>query len=85
MALVEERHPDYKFNLAEDPNQQGWDLHGVGPEGSAEIYVQVKTRVAGDASEVKNALQQSPDFVFALNARNSMMRFWSLTLTSLTE
>ena len=37
VALAEGRHPGYRFNLAESPNQQGWDLHGVGPEGSPDI------------------------------------------------
>ena len=67
VALAEERFSGYTFNLAENPNEQGWDLHGVGPEGSPDIYVQVKTRVADNASEVIDRMQESPDFVFALN------------------
>ena len=67
VPLAEEQRPGYKFNLAEDPNQEGWDLHGVGPEGSPDIYIQVKTRGVASASEVIERMEQSPNVQFALN------------------
>jgi len=66
---LEERYAGYKFDLASNPNQPIWDIRGVGPEGTEDIFVQVKFGSASYAREVIERMEDAPSNVtFAVSS-----------------
>ena len=66
-SILEERNPSYDFELAESPTQPGWDLMGTSPD-APDIFVQVKVGGQGYADEVVDAMQDHPNFDFAVSS-----------------
>ena len=60
---LEARYPGYDFKLAADPAQPVWDLHGVGLEGTEDIYIQVKMGGADYADDVSERMEAAPENV----------------------
>ena len=60
---LEDHYPGYAFSIATSPNQPVWDIQGIGPEGTEDIFVQVKMGSESYSSEVTEAIEQSPENV----------------------
>ncbi len=54
-------------NLASAPNQQGWDISAVDPEGQA-VLIQVKTGTSYSASDAEGLLEAEPSYLFVFGA-----------------
>ncbi len=66
-SILEERNPSYDFELAGNPTQPGWDIRGTSPDGP-DIFVQVKVGDQGYSYEVVDAMQDHPNFDFAVSS-----------------
>ncbi len=66
-SALEERYPGYDFQLASDPTQPGWDLQGESPDGP-DIFYQVKFGNERYADDVVDAMQEHPNFGFAVSS-----------------
>ena len=64
---LENQFPGYDFELAADPTQGIWDLHGIPDGAGEEIFVQVKMNVASNAGEIIERMENAPDVLFAVN------------------
>lgn len=64
---LEQEFPDYTFALAASPNQPGWDISVLGPDG-ADAFVQVKVGGADYAGDVLTRMQADPDVLFAASS-----------------
>ena len=66
---LEEMHPGYKFEIPANPNQPVYDLIGRGPEGTEDIFVQVKAGGLGYAGDVMERMEEAPGHVqFAVSS-----------------
>ena len=66
---LEEMHPGYKFEIPSNPNQPVYDLIGRGPEGSEDVFVQVKAGGIGYAGDVMERMEEAPEHVqFAVSS-----------------
>ena len=61
---LEELHPGYKFEIPANPNQPVYDLIGRGPEGTEDVFVQVKAGGLGYAGDVMQRMEEAPDDVY---------------------
>ncbi len=53
------------INLATAPNQEGWDINAIDPDGQ-DVLVQVKTGTSYSASDIQGLIEEAPDNFFAL-------------------
>lgn len=65
---LEKEFPGYRFEIAQKANQPVWDIQGIAPAGAEDIFVQVKAGSAGDAGEVAERMQESPETLFAVSS-----------------
>ena len=61
---LEDHYPSYVFSIAKSPNQPVWDIQGIGPEGTEDIFVQVKMGGESYSSEVIGAIENSPENIY---------------------
>ena len=66
--ILEDRFSGFNFEIAQDLNQQVWDLRGISSDGTEEILVQVKMGGEGYASDVLSRMQDDPDVLFAVSS-----------------
>ena len=78
VPVLEERYSGYNFELAPDPTQPVWDLHGRGPEGTDDIYIQVKTGGADYADDVIGRMEAAPENVLFAVSRDIHERIGQL-------
>ena len=57
----------YHLELAEDPLQKGWDLHGPNPDGE---YVQIQVKVGDSEAQINRTIDamQETDYPFAVGS-----------------
>ena len=61
---LEERFPGYSFEVAQNPNQEVWDVIGKGPEGTGDVFVQVKAGGLDYARDVMQRMEEAPEHVY---------------------
>jgi hypothetical protein len=61
---LEDHYPGYAFNIASNPNQPVWDVQGIGPEETEDIFIQVKMGGESYTSEVVEAMEDAPGNVY---------------------
>ncbi|CAN0505091.1 unnamed protein product, partial [Phaeothamnion confervicola] len=63
--ILHDRFPGFNFELAADPTNPVWDLHGISADGS-ELFVQVKLGAASYVSDITHRMLEDPDTHFAV-------------------
>lgn len=63
--ILPNRFPGFNFELAADPTNPVWDLHGIAADGS-ELFVQVKLGSASYVSDITHRMLENPDTHFAV-------------------
>ncbi len=61
---LEERFPGYSFEVAQNPNQEVWDVIGKGHEGTGDVFVQVKAGGLDYARDVMQRMEEAPEHVY---------------------
>ncbi len=61
---LEERFPGYNFEVAQNPNQEVWDVIGKGPEGAEDVLVQVKVGELDYTRDVIQSMEEAPEHVY---------------------
>lgn len=65
--MLEHHYPGFNFDLATDPTQPVWDIHGVSADRMHDVLVQVKVVGEQYANELVERMHDAPDVVFALS------------------
>lgn len=75
LQQLREEFPDWQWDLAENPTQPIWDIHGVAPD-SSEVFLQLKMGGANYAPEVADTMLDHPEIGFPVSDE---IREWILT------